>query len=116
MIQEDQRADGRLASLAQWVSEVVGHGALNIRPVSTDASFRRYFRVQIDGASYIAMDAPPAHEDLGPYLRIAARFGALGLNVPKILHRDLARGFLLLTDLGERLYLDHLAAASVERL
>jgi aminoglycoside/choline kinase family phosphotransferase len=116
MIQEDQRADGRLASLAQWVSEVLGHSALSIRPASTDASFRRYFRVQTGGASYIAMDAPPAHEDLGPYLRSAARFGALGLNVPKILHRDLARGFLLISDLGERLYLDHLEATTVERL
>jgi aminoglycoside/choline kinase family phosphotransferase len=112
----DQASDARLESLTQWVSEVLGLAAPAIRPASTDASFRRYFRVQAGSESYIAMDAPPAQEDLGPYLRVAERFGALGLNVPKTLQRDLARGFLLISDLGERLYLDHLSEATVERL
>ncbi len=116
MTQHDPSADDRLECLSQWLAEVLGRGAQNIRPASTDASFRRYFRVQSGGKSYVAMDAPPAHEDLGPYLRIATRFGALGLNVPVIMHSDLKRGFVLISDLGERLYLDHLSAATVERL
>ncbi len=112
----DQASDARLKSLTQWVSEVVGIKAPVLRPASTDASFRRYFRVQAGPESYIAMDAPPAQEDLGPYLRVAERLWALGLNVPKTLQRDLERGFLLISDLGERLYLDHLSEATVERL
>jgi len=112
----DQTSDARLESLTQWVGMVVGLAAPVIRPASTDASFRRYYRVQAGSESFIAMDAPPAQEELGPYLRIAERFGALGLNVPKILQCDLARGFLLITDLGERLYLDHLTETTVERL
>jgi len=112
----DPRADDRLEGLTRWVSDLLGSNALSIHPASTDASFRRYFRVRGGGESYIAMDAPPARENLGPYLRIAARFEALGLHVPRILHHDLARGFVLMSDLGERLYLDHLAATTVERL
>lgn len=112
----DPTRDARLERLTEWVTEVLGLTAPAIRPASTDASFRRYFRVQAGAESYIVMDAPPAQEDLGPYLRVAERFGALGLNVPKTLARDLGRGFLLISDLGERLYLDHLAEATVERL
>ncbi len=62
------------------------------------------------------MDAPPEKEDIRPYVAIAQRFHALGLNVPRILEQDLERGFLLLSDLGERLYLPHLGEATVERL
>ncbi len=62
------------------------------------------------------MDAPPAQEDCGPYVHIAREFLALGLNVPEILQADLARGFLLLSDLGARQYLDELNESSVEGL
>lgn len=62
------------------------------------------------------MDAPPEKEDARPYIAIARRFHALGLNVPRILEQDLERGFLLLSDLGERLYLPQLSEATVERL
>jgi aminoglycoside/choline kinase family phosphotransferase len=38
------------------------------------------------------------------------------LNTPEVLGQDLERGLLLIGDLGERLYLDALDEASVERL
>ncbi len=62
------------------------------------------------------MDAPPAQEDCTPYVHIAREFLALGLNVPQILQADMARGFLLLSDLGPRQYLDELNEGSVENL
>ena len=40
----------------------------------------------------------------------------LGLNVPEVLEQDLARGYLLLTDLGQRSYLAQLNESTVERL
>ena len=47
------------------------------------------------------MDAPPGKENVGPYLRVAAMFGDIGVNAPRVLERDAERdGFLLLTDLG----------------
>ena len=77
-------------------------------PASTDASFRRYFRVQGASESFIVMDAPPAEEDCLPFMRIAGYLEAMQLNAPRILEADPERGFLLLTDLGTTQYLDSL--------
>jgi N-acetylmuramate 1-kinase len=74
-----------------------------LRPASTDASFRRYFRV--DGsnqASLIIMDAPPAQENCKPFVDIARLMAQAGLQVPDILAWDEAQGFMLLTDLGAK--------------
>src|SRR5258708_22208236 len=102
-------SDSRLANLTQWVIEDLGFAGASIAPASVDASFRRYFRVTKDADSYIVMDAPPDKENSGPFLQVARILGGLNLNVPIILARDMERGFLLLSDLGSRLYLDALA-------
>lgn len=108
--------DARLEELKQWLDHVLDAGEYKIRPASEDASFRRYFRVSVAGDSYIAMDAPPEKEDSEPYVRIAERLLDLGLNVPQIYQRDLDRGFLLLSDLGKRIYLNELDIDTVDRL
>lgn len=108
--------DTRFEALRHWVRRVLGATHGDIRPASSDASFRRYFRVVRDGDSFIVMDAPPEKEDSRPYVAIAQRFHSLGLNVPRILEQDLERGFLLLSDLGDRLYLPSLNETTVERL
>lgn len=102
-------SDSRLANLTQWVIEDLGFAGATIAPASADASFRRYFRVTRDADSYIVMDAPPDKEDSGPFLKVARILGSLDLNVPIILARDMERGFLLLSDLGSRQYLDALS-------
>lgn len=84
---------------------------------SADASFRRYWRLAHgDGGTVIAVDAPPETEDNAAFVRLARELGAIGLNVPRIIAADLDRGFLLVGDLGERQYLDHLDAANADRL
>jgi aminoglycoside/choline kinase family phosphotransferase len=102
-------SDSRLANLTQWVLEDLGFAGASIAPASADASFRRYFRVAQGADSYIVMDAPPDKEDSGPFLTVARILGSLNLNVPIILARDMERGFLLLSDLGSRQYLDALS-------
>ena len=108
--------DKRFEALKEWTGRVLGAGAFDIRPASADASFRRYFRVTLGRQSLIAMDAPPDKGDMRAYVAIAHRFHALGLNVPEVLQEDHERGFLLITDLGEQLYLSNLNEQSVERL
>ena len=108
--------DNRLKALEDWLRQVLDVTDCTVRPASADASFRRYFRVTADGRTYIAMDAPPDKEGLDQFIKVADRFGGLGLNVPRILEQDLEQGFLLITDLGERLYLRHLNETTVERL
>ena len=102
-------ADPRLALLEQWLSHDLGIAADQIVPASADASFRRYFRVRIGARSLIAMDAPPSHENLEPFIAVARALGNIGVNVPEVLEIDRGRGFLLLTDLGSTHYLAALA-------
>jgi N-acetylmuramate 1-kinase len=104
-------SDSRLADLTQWVVDDLGFVGGSIVPASVDASFRRYFRVTRDADTYIVMDAPPGKEDVGPFVKVARLLAGIDLNVPLILARDLERGFLLLSDLGSRQYLDELAVA-----
>lgn len=98
----------RLEQLESWLAQVLAGASYEIAPASADASFRRYFRVTLSSHTLIAMDAPPSHENCEPFVRIAELFAKAGLNVPHVLEQDLQQGFLLLTDLGGRTYLDAL--------
>ena len=103
-------SDSRLAQLTQWLRDDLGFAGASLAPASTDASFRRYFRLIRDAQAYIVMDAPPQKEDSAPFLKIARMLAGMNLNVPLVLARDMERGFLLLSDLGTRQYLDELPA------
>jgi N-acetylmuramate 1-kinase len=106
-------ADERLELASAWLSTLAPRYGLRpdtLRPASSDASFRRYFRVDArDAASYILMDAPPEREDCRPFVRVAALIASQGVHTPRVHESDLARGFLLLSDLGTLTYSDALA-------
>lgn len=87
-----------------------------MRPISGDASFRRYFRIHAGATSLIAMDAPPDRERLTPFLRAAALLEAADIHVPGILAADAAQGFLLMSDFGDISYLQQLAVGDVDAL
>lgn len=110
-------SDSRLRLLREWVIEDLGFAQSRIEPASADASFRRYFRVFRGADTCIVMDAPPDKEDVGPFVSVARLLAGMGLNVPIILASDTRQGFLLLSDLGNDQYMDHLSAGrEVERL
>jgi hypothetical protein len=109
-------SDSRLALLTRWVFDDLGFAGSDIAPASADASFRRYFRVTRAAGTYIVMDAPPGKEDLAPFLQVGKILAEVGLNVPVVLARDTARGLLLLSDLGNRQYLDELTGGAEQRL
>lgn len=106
----------RFQELSTWLRETLGRADFELTPASSDASFRRYFRVRYDDTTHIVMDAPPAQEDCAPFVAIARALLALGLNVPEVVALDVPRGFLLLGDLGSRLYLAELNPGNAERL
>jgi N-acetylmuramate 1-kinase len=87
---------------ADFLTEA-GWGAAEVLPLAGDASFRRYFRVVEPGRRAVLMDAPPEHEDIRPYLAVARLLRGAGFSAPQILAEDLARGFLLIEDFGDRL-------------
>jgi N-acetylmuramate 1-kinase len=107
----------RAQAFTGWLAAVAGRHAVvvaSLRPASSDASFRRYFRVdRADGDSLVVMDAPPPQEDVRPFVHIAGLIAAAGLHAPRVLEADVGNGFLLLDDLGNELYLDALLDAQV---
>ena len=106
--QNDRAADHRLAALNEWTSGIDKVAGCKPTPASSDASFRRYYRLQNGPESFIAMDAPPPNEDCLPFVRIAGYLEAMQLSAPRVLEADVENGFLLLSDLGSEQYLDRL--------
>ncbi|OOG45788.1 phosphotransferase [Rhodanobacter sp. C01] len=106
------RATARLA----WTRRALGDPTLTLASASADASFRSYWRAQHQGQSWIVMDSPPTQEDPRPWLAIGARLAAAGLHVPAVHAQDLEQGFLLIEDLGSRLYLPALNEQSADAL
>jgi hypothetical protein len=105
----------RAAAFFAWLGRVSAQHAVlaaTLRPASSDASFRRYFRADREnGGSVIVMDAPPPQEDVRPFVHVAGLISAAGLHGPRVLEADTAHGFLLLDDLGSELYLQALQGA-----
>jgi aminoglycoside/choline kinase family phosphotransferase len=109
--------DARREALQRWLQDALQGARFTLAPASEDASFRRYFRAALeDGRSFVAMDAPPDKEDCGPFVRIAGMLREAQVNAPQVLAQDLARGFLLLTDLGTQTYLQAIDAGNASRL
>ncbi len=118
--------DVRLQHLKVWLDEQLailfadqGWGAVppaTLTAASSDASFRRYFRWEGEGKSFVVMDAPPPQENCKPFVDIAFLLAKSGINVPKIYAEDLERGFLLLNDLGNKTYLDVIDGKNADAL
>ncbi len=106
----------RVAILQDWLHRVLPGKDFSLAPASSDASFRRYFRVSLSDRTLIVMDAPPEHENCAPFIHVAQLFLAAGVHVPEILAQDLQQGFLLLSDLGADTYLAQLNEQSADPL
>ena len=94
-----------------------GWPGARVDPLAGDASFRRYFRVVDGSRTAVLMDAPPAHEDVRPFVAVAEWLHSVGLSAPEILARDIEHGLLLLGDFGDwrlREFLDSDPSREVE--
>ncbi|MEX2499210.1 MAG: phosphotransferase [Wenzhouxiangellaceae bacterium] len=94
--------DERARQALDWAAQCLDWADPDFEPASTDASFRRYFRMRRGAQTRIVMDAPPEKEALEPFIDIAFRLRQAGLNAPEVLAEDREAGFLLLEDLGEQ--------------
>ncbi|HBP49175.1 MULTISPECIES: aminoglycoside phosphotransferase family protein [Pseudomonas] len=118
--------DVRLQHLKVWLDEQLatvfeneGWGAVppaTLTAASSDASFRRYFRWEGEGRSFVVMDAPPPQENCKPFVDIADFLRTCLINVPKIYAQDLDRGFLLLNDLGNKTFLEVINSSNADEL
>lgn len=106
----------RAAARLDWTRAILNDDSLTLESASADASFRSYWRTHHQGQSWIVMDSPPALEDPRPWLWLGTQLAAAGLHVPEVRTYDLQQGFLLIEDLGNRLYLSELRNDSADAL
>ena len=108
----------RLTQLQRWLDTLADNTYHNLQAASADASFRQYFRVtnKQDNKTYVVMDAPPEKEDCHPFVLVTDLIRGVGVNAPDIIAIDIEQGFLLLDDLGNSPYLDHLAEDTCDGL
>ena len=107
---EDQRQN----QLLDWFRHWSGDANAEMSVVSGDASFRRYFRAQLEGEPVILVDSPPAKEKNHEFVAIAAELGSAGVRVPQVLKADLDQGFLAQEDFGDQLLLPVLAPETAD--
>ncbi|QXH47372.1 phosphotransferase [Pseudomonas xanthosomatis] len=118
--------DVRLQQLSAWLDQQLANLFRNngwgdvpegtLAAASSDASFRRYFRWEGAGHSFVIMDAPPPQENCAPFVAIDHLLASAAVHVPQVLAQDLERGFLLLGDLGRQTYLDIITADNADSL
>jgi N-acetylmuramate 1-kinase len=119
-----------------------GWRGAEIAPLPGDASTRRYARVSLNGRKAMLMDQPQSAEtpaaaanatsderralgynavarlagaDCARFVAAANYLRGLGLSAPEIYAADPARGFVLIEDLGDELYVDVLTRGGDER-
>ncbi len=80
--------------------EDAGWGGAVVEPLPGDASFRRYFRIRNGTRSAMLMDAPPPHEDPGPFLHACKWLSAQGMRAPAIHAERAEQGLVLIEDFG----------------
>ena len=100
----------------RFTARALADDAIALDPASADASFRSYWRATSRGKSFVVMNAPPDKEDVGPWLDVARRLRDARVNAPQVFAQDPVDGFVLMADLGNRLYLPELTDATADGL
>jgi N-acetylmuramate 1-kinase len=98
----------QLTPLKNWLKESCSlpGTSFELQPLINDASSRQYFRLRFGNSSHIVMMAPPDKENIMAFIAIAKDFSRQGIYTPEILAYNLDQGFMLLSDLGNDLYLN----------
>ena len=94
----------RREAAVSWARQQLPDQPWQTETISSDASFRSYYRLRHQAQSYVVMDAPPEHESVHAFVDIARRLRAAGLHAPAVIAQHLDEGFLLLEDLGSQPY------------
>jgi len=133
--------NGRRELMSEFLSRT-GWGEAEQRPLAGDASTRFYTRLHLGERTAMVMDQPQGAEtppaspqatpeerralgynalarlagaDCGRFIAAASYLRGCGLAAPEIYAADTVRGFLLLEDLGTKLYTDTIGDGGDER-
>jgi aminoglycoside/choline kinase family phosphotransferase len=79
------------------------HGWANAQPLADDASARKYFRVEKNGAHAILMDASKAdRNEFKQFIAIDKWLRSINLSAPEILEVDEGEDLMLIEDFGDK--------------
>jgi N-acetylmuramate 1-kinase len=103
------------AALARRAGDAAGSAAdpaIRCIPLPVEASQRRFYRIYWRPSpagteqTCVVMSSPPALENNAQFVALAEVFTRHGIGVPRLWTMDEARGFFLMSDLGERHFAD----------
>ncbi len=88
----------------------------SIEVASSDASFRSYYRLTHANVTLLLMDSSLEKDSMQAFINVTSKLHAVNVKAPKILEKNLEKGFLILEDFGSSHYLDVLDWDNVEEL
>ena len=92
-------------ALISWASEHFDLDACQVEQLPVEASTRKFWRCTDVSESWILMDSPPATENNEQFVTLSDVFLRAKVPVPQVIARDLAKGFLVVSDVGKRSFL-----------
>ncbi len=107
----DKRGNERKFRREKFLQSL-GWGHVVLEEMKSDASFRRYYRIEGAPMVYpvLLMEDPPDRPPVPPFvmvepfMKIAAHLRSLGLNAPGVYHSDIPSGLLVIDDYGDDTY------------
>lgn len=106
---------GFMDKIREWLLDTP-YQHFSIEEASSDASFRKYYRLNHADTNLLLMDASLERESLKAFLDVTQKLHAVDVNAPKILAQNLEIGYLILEDFGTTHYLDILDWDNFEEL
>ena len=91
-----------------WLSSLDGYSFNKIEQVSSDASFRNYFRaIDDEKGSFIIMDSDPSLENNQKFLGVSNLLNQISMPIPYIHEQDNSGRYFLISDLGQKTLFDY---------
>ena len=98
-----------------WLSSLDGYSFNKIEQVSSDASFRNYFRAIDDvKGSFIVMDSDPSLENNEKFMGVSNLLNQISMPIPSIYEQDDTGRYFLITDLGQKTLFDYRNESKIE--
>ena len=91
-----------------WLSSLDGYSFNQIEQVSSDASFRNYFRaIDDEKGSFIVMDSDPSLENNEKFMGVSNLLNKISMPIPSIFEQDDSGRYFLISDLGQKTLFDY---------
>ena len=91
-----------------WLTSLDGYSFTEIEQVSSDASFRNYFRaIDDEKGSFIVMDSDPSLENNEKFIGVSSLLNQISMPIPFIFEEDDSGRYFLISDLGQKTLFDY---------